>query len=195
MPLLKEGHLGTMAEGTPSNIPCGRICQLEVHQLLHSEAQVVYPEGLNRCLVPVITTLPESLSHGITMLNNKTTFLQVNILQFTTNMIPNPISQWWVQPLLPPHALLWSLPTRQTVKSAWPWRSVNSYHGWPLDTSSQALGHSTSKRPMSLALGAPHPHARKVSSNQWTPPLRCPCRQMFQMMLNKMIQPLKGFPY
>ena len=41
MPLPKEGHLGTMAEGMPSNILCGRICQLEVHQLLHSEAQVV----------------------------------------------------------------------------------------------------------------------------------------------------------
>ena len=38
MPLPKAGHLSTMAEGTPSNIPCRRICQLEIHQLLHSEA-------------------------------------------------------------------------------------------------------------------------------------------------------------
>ena len=39
MPLSKEGHLSAMMEGTPSNIPCRRICQLEVHQLLHSEAR------------------------------------------------------------------------------------------------------------------------------------------------------------
>ena len=38
MPLPKEGHLSTMMEGMPNNIPCRRICQLEVHQLLHSEA-------------------------------------------------------------------------------------------------------------------------------------------------------------
>ena len=38
VPLPKEGHLGAMAEGMTRNIPCGRICQLEVHQLLHSEA-------------------------------------------------------------------------------------------------------------------------------------------------------------
>ena len=65
--------MSTMMEGTPSNIPCRRICQLEVHQLLHSEAQVVYPEGLNGCLVLVTTTLPESLSHGMTMLDDKPT--------------------------------------------------------------------------------------------------------------------------
>ena len=45
MPLPKEDHLGAMAEGTPSNIPCGRICQLEVHQLLHSEAPHSVPRG------------------------------------------------------------------------------------------------------------------------------------------------------
>ena len=56
MPLPKEGHLSTMMEGTPSNIPSGRICQLEIHQLLHSEARVVYLKGSNRCLVQVTTT-------------------------------------------------------------------------------------------------------------------------------------------
>ena len=75
MPLPNEGHLSTMIEGMLSNIPCRRICQLEVHQLLHSEAQVVYPKGLNGCLVPVIITLPEALSHGMTMLNDEPTFL------------------------------------------------------------------------------------------------------------------------
>ena len=85
LPLLKEGHFSTMVEGMPSNIPCGRIWQLEVHQLLHSEAWVVYPKGLNGCLVSVITTLPESLSHSTTMLDDEPTFLQVDISQFTTD--------------------------------------------------------------------------------------------------------------
>ena len=85
MPLPKEGHLGTMAEGMPSNIPCGRICQLEAHQLLHLEAWVVYPKGLNGCLVLVVATLPELLSHSVTMPDDEPTFLQVDILQFTTD--------------------------------------------------------------------------------------------------------------
>ena len=83
IPIPKEGHLSAMTEGMPSNVPCRRICQLEVHQLLHSGAQVVYPKGLNGCLVPVITSLPKSLSHGMIVLNDKPTFLQVDLSQFT----------------------------------------------------------------------------------------------------------------
>ena len=95
MPLPKEGHLSTMMEGMPSNIPCRRICQLEVHQLLHLEAQAVYPKGLNRCLVPVIVTLPESLSHGVTMLDDQPTFLQVDISQFTMDEHESKIPFLW----------------------------------------------------------------------------------------------------
>ena len=68
MPIPTEGHLSVVMEGNTSNVPCGKICQLEVHQLLVSGSQVVYPEGLNRCQVPVITSLPELLSNGMTML-------------------------------------------------------------------------------------------------------------------------------
>ena len=38
VPLLKEGHLSTMTDGTPINILCRQIHQLEVCQLLHLEA-------------------------------------------------------------------------------------------------------------------------------------------------------------
>ena len=75
VPLPEEGHLSVMAEESTSNVPYRRICQLEVHQLLSSGFQVVYPEGLNGCQVLVITTLPESLSYGLTMLEGKSTFL------------------------------------------------------------------------------------------------------------------------
>ena len=84
MPLPKEGHLSILAEEHTSHVPYGRIQQLEVHQLLSSGSQVVYPEGLNGCQVPVKTTLLESLSQGVTMLKGKSTFLQVDLYQSTT---------------------------------------------------------------------------------------------------------------
>ena len=31
LPPPKEGHLSVMTDGMPSNIPCGQICQLEIH--------------------------------------------------------------------------------------------------------------------------------------------------------------------
>ena len=84
MPLPTEGHLSVMMEGSTSSIPCRRIHQLAVHQLLSSGSQVVYLEGLNGCQIPVITSLPESLSKGITMLEGKSAFLQVDLSQSTT---------------------------------------------------------------------------------------------------------------
>ena len=81
VPLPIEGHLSVMMEGNPSNVPCGKIHQLEAHQLLSSGSQVVYQEGLNGCQVLVATSLPESLSNGLTMLEGKPTFLQVDLSQ------------------------------------------------------------------------------------------------------------------
>ena len=45
---------------------------------------MVYLEGLNRCQVPVIMTLPESLSNGMTMHEGESTFLQVDLSQSAT---------------------------------------------------------------------------------------------------------------
>ena len=84
MPSPKEGHLSVMAEEFTSHVPYGRIQHLEVCQLLSSGSQVVYPEGLNGCQVLVITTLPESLSKGVTMLGGKSAFLQVDPSQSAT---------------------------------------------------------------------------------------------------------------
>ena len=81
MPLPTKGHLSVMAEGSTSNVPYGKIHQLEVCQLLSSGSQVVYPEGLSGCQVPVIMTLSESLSNGMTMPEGKSTFLQVDLSQ------------------------------------------------------------------------------------------------------------------
>ena len=81
MPLPTEGHLRVMMEGDTSNVPCGKICQFEVHQLLNSGSWVVYPEGLSGCQIPVITSLPKLLSKGMTMLKGESTFLQVDLSQ------------------------------------------------------------------------------------------------------------------
>ena len=139
-------------EGSTSNIPCGRICQLAVCQLLSSGSQVVYPEGLNRCQIPVITSLPESLSKGITMLEGKSTFLQVDLLQSTTkeqefkvlslgsgsNTTPG-ASPTWAFPLKVESQISMTMEVSELLSQA------------VLDTSSQALGSSTPKRPVSLA--------------------------------------------
>ena len=71
-------------EGNTSNVPCRKICQLEAHQLLSSGSQVVHLEGLNGCQVPVVMSLPESLSNGMTMVKGEPTFLQVDLSQSTT---------------------------------------------------------------------------------------------------------------
>ena len=151
VPLPKEGHLSAMTEGKHSNIPCGRICQLEVHQLLHSGAQVVYPKGLNGCLVLVITSLLESLSHSMTVLNDKTTFLQVD-LSHRRNMSPRPHFSMMIQPLLPHMPCYGTTPqsresnqhdhggqwTPITGSSGHLWSSIREFH--PKKTSIHGLG-------------------------------------------------------
>ena len=156
VPLPKEGYLSAMMEGMPSNIPCGRICLLEVHKLWHSEAQVVYPEGLNRCLVPVITSLPKSLSHSMTMLDVEPTLLQVDLLQFMTEgceskalfLGSSPNSTFPTCPAMAP-------PPKAESQVSMTMEVSELLSQAALDTSGQALGSSTPKRPVSPALGAP----------------------------------------
>ena len=81
VPLPKAGHLSAMIDGKPSRNMCGHLCQLEVCQLLQSENQVVYPKGLNGALELVLTSLPESLTHGMMMLNDPV-FLLVDLSSF-----------------------------------------------------------------------------------------------------------------
>ena len=44
---------------------------------------MVYPEGLTGGLELMVTSLPESLAHGMSMLDNEPTFLQMDLSQFT----------------------------------------------------------------------------------------------------------------
>ena len=93
MPLPTEGHLSIMMEGNTSNVPCGKIHQLEVHQLLSSGSWMVYPQGLNGCQVPVIMSLPGSLSNGMTLLKaNQLSYkwTSPNLPQRSKNLRPHP---------------------------------------------------------------------------------------------------------
>ena len=128
VPLPKEGHLSVMAEECMSHVPYGRIQQLEVHQLLSLGSQVVYLEGLNGCQVPVIMTLPESLSHGATMLKGKSTFLQVALSQSTTKeQESKALSLGGGLSPTPATSPTQAFPPKWKAKSVWPWRLVNSY--------------------------------------------------------------------
>ena len=65
VPLPKEGHLCILPQRGAEAIPCGWISQLEVHQLLITGPQVIYPIGLNGCKEPIISPLAELLASGM----------------------------------------------------------------------------------------------------------------------------------
>ena len=164
VPLPKEGHLGIMIEGLPSRMVCGHICQLEVCLLLQLECQVVYPEGLKGSLEPVVTSLPESLAHGVNMLN-KPTFLQVDLSQFTAGdcALKASAPHRTLTPISPTHLTMGHPPrTKGHISMAAEVQELLSCTA--LDTSSQALGSSTPKRPTSMALEAPSPSKAEDSS-------------------------------
>ena len=81
VPLPMEGHLGILPEGGTGSTTCRRISQLEVCQLLISGLQVIYLVGLNGHVVPLITSLPESLANGTSLTGGKSVYLKVSILQ------------------------------------------------------------------------------------------------------------------
>ena len=78
-PLAKEGHLGVLPQRGEEEAPCGQISQLEVHQLLVTGSQVIYPVGLNEHEEPIITSLPELLASGVSLIAGKPIYLGTDI--------------------------------------------------------------------------------------------------------------------
>ena len=78
-PLPKGKHLGILPQGKVEETSCGQISQLDVHQLLSTGPQVVYPSGLNGHDEPIITTLPELLSSSISVIASKHPYLEIDI--------------------------------------------------------------------------------------------------------------------
>ena len=83
MPLPKDKHLGILPQGKVRKVketPCGQISHLKVHDLLATGPQVVYPIGLNGHDEPIITTLPELLDSGISLMASEHVYLEIDIL-------------------------------------------------------------------------------------------------------------------
>ena len=78
-PLPKNKHLGILPQGKAQETFCGQISQLEVCQLLATGPQVVYPIGLNGHDKPIITTLPEPLDSGISLIASEHIYLGIDI--------------------------------------------------------------------------------------------------------------------
>ena len=91
VPLPKGKHLGILPRGKVEETSCGWISQLNVYQLLSASPQVVYPSGLNGHNGPVITTLPEPLSSGMSIIASEHPYLEIDIPpngESDTNVLP-----------------------------------------------------------------------------------------------------------
>ena len=71
--------LGILPQGKAEETPCGWIIQLEVHQLLATGPQVIYPIGLHGQDEPIRTTLPELLGSGISLTMSEHIYLEIDI--------------------------------------------------------------------------------------------------------------------
>ena len=78
-PLPKNKPLGILPQGKVQETFCGQISQLKVHQLLAASPQVIYPIGLNGHNEPIITTLPEPLDSGISLITSEHIYLGIDI--------------------------------------------------------------------------------------------------------------------
>ena len=92
-PLPKDGQWGIIPQRGVEATPCGQISQLEVHQLLATSPQVIYPIGLNGQDEPVITSLPEPLASGMSPTVGKPIYLGIDI--------PSPPMEEMDQKILP----------------------------------------------------------------------------------------------
>ena len=122
-------------------------------KLLSSGSWVVYLEGLNGCQVPVIMTLPESLSNSMTMLKDESTFLQVDLSQSATKeQEPKALSlRQWFKPCSC-HKLCQGCSPQVEGQISMTMEVSELLSKAVLDTSGLAPASSTPKRPGSLAL-------------------------------------------
>ena len=158
VPLPKERHLSIQVMGGTCSTACGRVSQLQVHQLLSSGSKVVYLAGLNGCEVPLIASPPESMAKGVNQLGGKPIYLKVYIPQSNTvgsELKAPPLSG------CPPSILIAS-PVRPPLPKAEGEVSmtmeVRELLFWVgLDTSEHASGSSTPKRQELVVLVTPFP--------------------------------------
>ena len=158
-PLPKEGHLGMLPAGGTDSTTCGRISQLEVHQLL------IYPVGLNGCEEPIIPSLPKSLANGTSLTGGGSIYLEVNIPQ---PIVEEPDQK--ASPLGRCSPILLASPLKTTPQKPENEVSitmeVRNLLFWAiLDMSGHVSGNSTPKRPNPMVVLTRPPH--KLRKSLW----------------------------
>ena len=140
---------------------CGRISQLEVHQLLISGLQVAYPIWLNGCEKPIITSLPESLANGISLTGGKSVYLEIDIPQ---SMAEEP--DWKVLPIgkcstIIIASLHKTIPLKSEGEVSMTMEVKSLLSQVMLDTSGHGSGNSIPRRPNLVVILTPPPHKLK----------------------------------
>ena len=119
---------------------------------------MVYPEGPIGYQVPVVMSLPELLSNGMTMLKSEPTFLQVDLSQSATKeQEPKAPSLGGGLSPTPAASPTRTLPPEVEGQISITMEVSKLLSQAVLDTSGLVSGSSTPKRPGSLALAAPLP--------------------------------------
>ena len=138
---------------------CGRISQLEVHQLLISGLQVAYPIRLNVHEEPVITSLSEFLANGISLTRGKSVYLEIDIPQ---SLAEEP--DWKAPPIGKCSTIIIASPhkTPKLEGEVSMTMEVRSLLSWAtLDTSSHWSGNLTPRRLKPVVILTPPPHKPK----------------------------------
>ena len=133
VPLSNKGYFSAMVDGVSCWTACGCLCQLEVCRLLQYRDQVVYPEGLNGGLGPVLTLLSGTLAQGMDTLGKSTrepSFLLVELSQVTLGDCMLEASAPHGTSTLPsPFHLTMECPPKTDSHISCPLRSKSSFHG------------------------------------------------------------------
>ena len=174
VPVSNEGHLSATVNGAPCRSMYGCLHQLEVCKLLQYGDQVAYPEGLKGGLKSVQTLLSGPILWGLGVLGDSTcepSFLPVDLSQATLGycMPEAPTPHTTLTPYSPSHLTMKHPPkTDHHISMTTEVQELLSC-ATP-DTSGQASGDSTPKRPTSAALGTP-PSTRTEDSSKLAAPL------------------------
>ena len=162
-----------MAEGSTAMSLTERSANWRFCQPLSSGSQLVYLEGLNGCQVPVIMTLPESLSNSMTMLEGESTFLQVDLSQSAIKeQESKALSLGGGLSPTPPASPTRAFPHKVEGQISMTMEASELLSWAVLDTAGLASRSSTPKRPGSLALATLLPLSQGTPPNWWILPLK-----------------------
>ena len=142
-PVPKNKHLGILPQGKARET-CGWISQLKVCQPLAVGPQVIYPIGLNGHDETIITTLPELLDSGISLITSEHIYLGIEI--------PSPPVEELDQKMLPlkdiPTILITSPPkSPPKLDGSMTTEVSNLLFQAVLEASSSESQHSSPRRP------------------------------------------------